>query len=101
MDGQDVIGHLMGIEREAASLLSDAQAEADRRKTAASEESSKKFKEAYEKLVTAFESELKSGMQSVDKTRADLLSSYQTRIEAIPQYPESFNSFLDSVFSGN
>jgi len=100
MDGQDVIGHLMNVEREASSLLVDAQTEADRRKAVVAEESSKKFKEAHERLVTALESELETAKHGVDDVRKAELDAFQSRIEAIPRDQASFARYLDSVFAG-
>ncbi len=100
MDGQDVIGHLMSVEREAASLLANAQAEADRRKAAATEEASKKFKDAYERIVASAEAGFARDKKAIDERRAQALSAYQATIEAIPLSPSSFNTYLDSVFSG-
>lgn len=99
MDGQDVIGHLMDVEREASSLIKDAHIESDRRKTAANEEASKKFKDAYDTLMAELDAALASGMKAVDLKRESELAAYQSRIEGLPQDRSSFNSFLDSYFS--
>ncbi len=100
MDGQDVIGHLMSVEREATSLLADAQNEADRRKAAATDESSKKYKEAWESLVGELESGLEAEKRKIDERREREMAEYQKRIEALPRDEASFGVYLDSVFSG-
>lgn len=98
MDGQDVIGHLMGVEREAASLLADAKSEADRRKHAASDESSRLYKEAYEAFMSGLESELEQGRHEIDLSREAELDAYQARVEALPTDPAAFARYLDSLF---
>lgn len=100
MDGQDVIGHLMDVEREAASLLSDAQKEADRRKTVQSEASSRSFKEAYERFIADQELRLAEGKAEIDCARDEELAAFQKRIESLPMDRASFENYLASVFTG-
>lgn len=99
MDGQDVIGHLMDVEREANSMLADAQAEADRRKHAASDEASREYKEGYEKLVASLERELESGKAEIDRARKAELDAYRAHLESIPRDSAAFCRYLDSLLA--
>lgn len=98
MDGQDVIGHLMDVEREAASLLADAQKEADRRKTLQSEASSRSFKESYEEFIAGQELQLAATKAEIDRARDEELAGFQKRIESLPLDTASFEKYLASLF---
>ena len=61
---QDVIGHLIDVERLAYDLLLDAQKEADRRKAGAKEQAERVFRSEYEKIISQLESEKAASIAS-------------------------------------
>lgn len=97
---QDVIGHLIDVERQAYDLLVDAQNEAERRKTAAKEEAEQSFRSEYEKMIQALESELDDSKKLIDASRTSEFSDFASYLDTIPQDRRAFNDYLDSVING-
>lgn len=97
---QDVIGHLIDVERSAFDLMMDAQNEADKRKTAAREEAEQKFRSAYEAIVAELETGLDKQKRDCDASRDTEYAELQARLEAIEQDRGAFSGYLDSLFPG-
>ncbi len=98
---QDVIGHLIDVERLAYDLLLDAQTEADRRKAAVKEQAEREFRSEYEKIVTELESDKATAIASCDERQAREYAEYDTRLSSLTQDRTAFNDYLDSIFSGH
>ena len=78
MDGsvreQNVLGHLMDVEREASSLALDAQAEADRRRNEAKQQADADFRARHEDLIRGLDAWYDAEKK---KTDAALESEYR------------------------
>ena len=98
---QDVIGHLIDVERLAYDLLLDAQKEADRRKAAVKEQAEREFRAEYEKIIAELESEKASALSVCDERQAREYAEYDARLTSLTQDRAAFNDYLDSVFSGH
>ena len=98
---QDVIGHLIDVERQAYDLLLDAQTEADRRKATAKEQAEKAYRAAYEQLVGELELALSEGKKQCDASRDREYDDFRNHLRSIRQDRTSFNSYLDSLYSGH
>lgn len=101
MVAQDVIGHLIDVERLAYDLLLDAQTEADRRKTVAKEEADRDYRSAYEKIIARLETKLAKNKQVCDERLAAEYVSFDEEISSITKDITSFSTYLDSIFSGS
>jgi vacuolar-type H+-ATPase subunit H len=55
MDDEDIVGHLLKIESEAAALVLDAQAEADRRLAEAEKRSRAAYEQQYQNGLALLE----------------------------------------------
>ncbi len=97
---QDVIGHLIDVERSAFDMMMDAQNEADKRKTAAREEAEQKFRTAYESIIADLESSLEKQKKECDAAREAEYAELKERLEAIQQDRSAFSEYLDSLFPG-
>lgn len=98
---QDVIGHLMDVERLAYDLLSGAQAEADKRKGEAKEKAERLFLAEYEKIISSFESVYAVGAQDCSKSRELEYDRYDSYLKSIPQDQKALNAYLDGLCFGS
>jgi vacuolar-type H+-ATPase subunit H len=98
---QDIIGHLIDVERLAYDLLLDAEKESDRRKSLAKEKAEQEYHTAYERLIEAREASFSDAKNKCDSARETEYGSYIAHLESIPVDPERFNSYLNSVFFGS
>lgn len=97
---QDVIGHLIDVERLASDLLLDAQAEADRRKAEAKEKAEREFLSRYEELVGELSASYDAGRASCDAAKEREFSQYAERLSSVTKDQSALNRYLDSVFFG-
>ncbi|HPO02687.1 MAG TPA: hypothetical protein PL077_05030 [Treponemataceae bacterium] len=100
MVAQDVIGHLIDVERLAYDLLLDAQTEADRRKAAAKEKADAEFKAAYEQIISRLEEELKREKKACDDRLSSEYSRFDSELTSIPKDYLSMAAYLESVTAG-
>ena len=100
MDNNEVLDHLLKIEAEAAALVKEAQAEADRRVT----EAEKQNRAAYDKRFLEENQRLEKGfLQSKELARQDYqkeLETYKEKISSIHVNNDRFSNLLDSLVLG-
>jgi len=100
MDNKEVIDHLLKIESEAAALVNDAQAEADKRVT----EAEKQNRAAYEKRLREENERLEKGfLESKEQARQEYkkeLETYTEKISSVPVNNDRFSALLDSLVLG-
>jgi len=100
MDNNEVLDHLLKIESEAAALVNDAQAEADKRIMEAEKQNraayDKRFCEENERLEKEF-------LQTKELARQEYLKeleTYKEKISSVPINNERFSDLLDSLVLG-
>lgn len=98
---QDVIGHLIDVERSAFDLMMEAQNEADSRKKAAKEQADQQFRTAYEAIVAELEQTLEEQKKLCDTARKSEYDELETQLDAIAQDTNAFTGYLDSLFPGS
>jgi len=100
MDNKEVIDHLLKIESEAAALVNDAQAEADKRVTEAEKQNraayEKRFREENERLEKGFLEAKEQARQEYKKE----LETYTEKISSIEINNDRFSALLDSFILG-
>ena len=100
MDNNEVLDHLLKIEAEAAALVNEAQAEADKRIT----EAEKQNRTAYDKRFIEENQRLEKGfLQSKELAREQFnkeLETYKEKISSIPVDNDRFSSLLDTLVLG-
>jgi vacuolar-type H+-ATPase subunit H len=100
MDNNEVLDHLLKIESEAAELVNDAQAEADRRVT----EAEKQNRAAYDKRFLEENQRLeKEFLQSKELSRQQYqkeLETYKEKISSFHVNNDRFSNLLDSLILG-
>jgi len=97
---QDVIGHLIDVERLAYDLLLEAQTEADKRKAAAKEAAGQEYRSSCERILTALEESFTEERRKCDESRMREYERYDTLLESTVKDRTSFDAYLDSVCSG-
>jgi len=93
----DVIGHLIDIEQQAATLLFDAQTESDRRITEAKTKADDQYKAGYEKIVASLEDSFNNRKQSLLDGHQKQIDEFKNRIESQPKTEEQFNQLLKEL----
>ena len=101
MAEQDVIGHLIDVERQAYDLLLEAQTEADRRKKAARESAEADYRAACVSMIASLDAAYSSAVQECDEAKKKEFDSFKERLEAITKNQAAFNACLENIFSGN
>lgn len=100
MEETDVISHLIEVERQAATLLMDAQVEADKRISAAKTKADEKYRSGYEKAVADVEAEFKTAIGQISVKHDEVFSQYIDEVKAVPKNEAAFNELLDNLLFG-
>jgi vacuolar-type H+-ATPase subunit H len=99
MDDSDILQHLLEIEGKAASLVDDAQAEADRRIKETEEQNRLAFDEAYQKLTVELEEEYKKSLDAVKTEYDKSLDEYRASLDNMPKQNEKFSALVRSLLA--
>ena len=94
----DVIKHLLGLEQEAASLLSEAQDAANKRISESRTVAEESYKKQYSELLANADVELKSECDKINKNHESSFAAYRDRISASGKDINAFNALLDKLF---
>lgn len=97
MDDPDILQHLLEIENQAAVLVDDAQAEADRRIKNAEEQNRLVFDTAYRELTGALEAEYQKTADSVKSGYDIQLNEYRQSLDSMPKQNERFSALVFSL----
>ncbi len=95
----DVIGHLIDIEQQAATMLFDAQTEADRRITEAKSKADDQYKAGYEKLVSSLEDSFSSKKKALLEDHQKQIDSFKAGVENTPKTEDQFNQLLKELLA--
>ena len=97
MDDSDILQHLLEIEGQAAALVDDAQAEADRRIKEAEEQNRLVYEEAYQKLTVELEAEYQKEMDKAKAEYEQSLDEYRKSLDLMPKQNEAFSALVFSL----
>jgi F0F1-type ATP synthase membrane subunit b/b' len=96
---ENVLGHLLKIEAEAADLVDEAQAEADRRIAESEKQNRARYDETYGQQALEFD---KAYDEMVARIRADYhdrLEQYRKSLDAIPVDQGRFSARVDELLA--
>ncbi|MFI3257986.1 MAG: hypothetical protein R3Y36_06790 [Spirochaetales bacterium] len=93
----DILGHLIDIEHNAASILFDAQTEADKRIAEARIQASTDYKTQYEKLITEFEKDYHEKINLNEHEHETAVKAFKTEIDKTAKDINSFNSLFETL----
>jgi cell division septum initiation protein DivIVA len=99
MENKDVFRHLVGVEREAADLVGEAQKESDRLIDEAKRAGVEAYKTAYESKLKILEAELKEKKEALVAAHDRSVADYEKGLESLAESPEAFSAFVDSLLS--
>ena len=97
----DILGHLIDVEHKAASMLSEAQAEADRRATRARQTAEAEYRERYTQRVEQMEADADERMQAISTEYDARFDTYKAAIGNCTQDTAAFNALLKKLLFGN
>ena len=100
MDDEAILGHLLKIENEAAALVNEAQAEADRRVAGGEKQSRAAYEERYRAEVLRFETEFKNEKEIIKQRYQQELASYKEKLSSIKTDTGRFCAALDGLIEG-
>ena len=99
MDNNDALGHLLKIESEAAVLVADAQAEADRRITEAEKQSKALYEELYQNKLEKLENEFQTYKEQIQRQYQEEMDAYRKEISSVNVDINAFSALLDRLFA--
>ena len=97
MDDHEILQHLLNVEAEAAALVDDAQAEADRRISEGEKKNRAIYDEAYSAEVSALEEELAKSVKAIRDNYRDQLKMYRDSLGAQEPDTASFTGLAKKI----
>jgi vacuolar-type H+-ATPase subunit H len=101
MDEQDILQHLLKIEAQSLSLVTDAQAEADKRVTAAERGNRSRYEERYGAETAALDEYYQKELTVVKEDYNRQLEEYRQSLEAMPVDTAAFCKLIDACLEGD
>ena len=97
MEDTDILQHLLEVENQAAALVDDAQAEADRRIKEAEEQNRLAYDEAYQKLTADLEAEHQKSVEAAKTEYDRSLDEYRRSLDTMPREEGAFSALAFSL----
>lgn len=97
---QDVIGHLIEIERIATELQLEAESKADAQKALAKEKAEQMYRTFYGQLLEKLDADLASDKLTCDKSRDSDYAAYEAYLKSTKIDQTSFDAYLNTIFFG-
>jgi len=98
MEDVNILRHLLEIEGQAAVLVSDAQAEADRRVKEAEEQCRQAYDTEYQKYAAELEAQYRREQDTVKAEYGKALDQYRLGLEDMPRDKDAFSAYVFSQF---
>jgi ABC-type phosphate transport system auxiliary subunit len=93
---QELLGHLLKIEAEAAALVDDAQAEADRRVAGGERQNRARYEERYGQEAAALEAEYTREIAAVRENYKRELDLYRNSLAAVKTDMDGFSALMNA-----
>jgi hypothetical protein len=97
----DVLQHLLEIEAQAAALVDDAQAEADKRIKASEERNRERYEEEYRRRVEQLETGYREKIGAAKTEYQTKLDAYRKSLDAIPLHFDDFSCLAEKLLFGD
>lgn len=95
----DVISHLLDVEKNAALMISGAEAEADRRAADCKARAEADFKKRYDEAVAQIESGCESKMREIKERREEEIALFKSRLQSVPRDQKALAALLDDLLA--
>ena len=97
MDNDEVLGHLLKIESDAAALVNDAQTEADRRIAEAEKQNRASYEERYHAELKRLENEFQKCRELVQQQYQEEIDTYREEVSSVNVDVNAFSVLLDRL----
>jgi len=97
MDDHEILQHLLSLENEAAALVDDAQAEADRRVSEGEKINRSRYEETYAREVEALEISYVQKIDAIKEGYRKQLDEYGNNLRTMPSNPDAFCSLAEKL----
>jgi regulator of protease activity HflC (stomatin/prohibitin superfamily) len=101
MEDHEVLRHLLDIEKEAAALVDDAQAEADRRISEGEKQNRVAYDDAYSNELKALESSYAEKIAAVNEDYRKQMEKYRENLKAVSPDIKNFSSLAGKFLRVN
>ena len=98
MDNNEVLGHLLKVEAEAALLVNEAQAEADKRVAEAEKQNRAAYDESYRVESGKLEGKFQQSKELTRQRYREELEAYKRNISSVGVDTGRFAALLDRFF---
>ncbi|MDR3167234.1 MAG: hypothetical protein LBT93_04765 [Treponema sp.] len=98
---QNILQHLLQVESEAAALVDDAQAEADRRLAEGEKQNRQQYDDRYSREVAELETRFKEEIAAVKEDYRKELEDYRESLERMAVNTENFSRLAESLLFEN
>ncbi|MDR0878803.1 MAG: hypothetical protein LBN21_12185 [Treponema sp.] len=98
-DNDGVLAHLLKVESEAAALVDDAQAEADRRITDGEKQNRAAYDERYGREAAEEEADYQKEIESVKNQYKKELEAYKEKLNAINADTGRFEALMEELLA--
>jgi hypothetical protein len=95
-----VLGHLLKIEADAAAMVDDAQAEADRRVAESEKQNRARYDEEYGRQALELDGRFEEELRRIRADYQAQLEAYRASLASIPVNQGRFFALMDSLLSG-
>jgi F0F1-type ATP synthase membrane subunit b/b' len=96
----DVLTHLLKIEADAAAMVDDAQAEADRRVAEAEKQSRALYDREYGRQAAELDTAFEEGLRTIRADYQAQLEAYRKSLDSIPVDQGRFSALMDKLLAG-
>jgi vacuolar-type H+-ATPase subunit H len=98
-DNDGVLAHLLKVESEAAALVDDAQAEADKRLADGEKQNRAAYDEQYGREAAAREADYQKEIESINAQYQKQLAEYKEKLNAINADTGRFSAFVEELLA--
>ncbi|MDR2746455.1 MAG: hypothetical protein LBB77_03325 [Treponema sp.] len=95
----NVLGHLLKIEADAAAMVDDAQAEADRRVAESEKQSRTRYDEEYGRRAQELDSRFEEELRRIRADYQAQLEAYRESLDSIPVDQGRFSALMDDLLN--
>lgn len=93
----NVINHLLAVEKESAGLIDSAVKEADTRTTQARNTANSQFKQKYDEIASALQTEFEQTIQNKKSEHIKQMNLFEQELENRPRNYEAFDKVLHNI----
>ncbi|MDR0721201.1 MAG: hypothetical protein LBF75_00200 [Treponema sp.] len=97
MNEQPVLRHLLQVETEAAVLVEDAEAEADRRLAEGEKQNRKRYDERYGREFASIDEEYTKKRAALEAAYQQELDAYRESLNALAVHKERFSALVATL----